>query len=240
MKPESLFEGRWLRLIAARDVTSIHFGFGPRMKISTRCRHVLVWLLLGCTEAIKVTVTLPAKEKKCFGEQAARMELLFVELSVADGSKVGVTVLSPHATIFSEHDRQQVKTAFTTQEAGPHWVCIQNDAPSAAEVLLTVLLGPEAKDYSQVAKKEHLEESQIALRRVEESLRNYHSNVLYIRAREERMRQTNDSTASRVIFFCLFNVFLMIGVGGWQMLYFKLCAVQLTGRGVASGERMLL
>eukprot|EP00439_Symbiodinium_sp_Y106_P051533 s2897_g6.t2 len=194
---------------------------GQRMKISTRCRHVLVWLLLGCTEAIKVTVTLPAKEKKCFGEQAARMELLFVELSVADGSKVGVTVLSPHATIFSEHDRQQVKTAFTTQEAGPHWVCIQNDAPSAAEVLLTVLLGPEAKDYSQVAKKEHLEESQIALRRVEESLRNYHSNVLYIRAREERMRQTNDSTASRVIFFCLFNVFLMIGVGGWQMLYFK-------------------
>ena len=67
-------------------------------------------------------------------------------------------MLSPHATIFSEHDRQQVKTArvsggfltlplccselkrvsltirplsgdgkpvqaFTTQEAGPHWVC---------------------------------------------------------------------------------------------------------------------
>ena len=31
MKPESLFEGRWLRLIAARDVTSIHFGFGLAM-----------------------------------------------------------------------------------------------------------------------------------------------------------------------------------------------------------------
>lgn len=26
-------------------------------------------------------------------------------------AQVGVTVLSPHATIFSEHDRQQVKTA---------------------------------------------------------------------------------------------------------------------------------
>ena len=31
-----------------------------------------------------------------------------VSMSVA---QVGVTVLSPHATIFSEHDRQQVKTA---------------------------------------------------------------------------------------------------------------------------------
>eukprot|EP00913_Durusdinium_trenchii_P015829 g14875.t1 len=168
-------------------------------------------------------------EKKCFGEQAARLELLVVELSASEGSKVGVTVLSPHATIFSEHDRQQVKTAFTTQDAGPHWICIQNDEATDAEVLLSVLLGPEAKDYSQIAKKErpsaadrrpqeHLEESKVTLRRVADALQNYHSNVLYIRAREERMRKTNDSTASRVIFFCLFNVVLMIGVGGWQML----------------------
>ena len=109
-------------------------------------------------------------------------------------------------------------------------------------------MGPEAKDYSQIAKKEHLEDSKVTLRKVADSLNNYHSNVLYIRAREERMRKTNDSTASRasqlqfcgwfwaqVIFFCLFNVVLMllgdlrgdvfmacrIGVGGWQMLYFK-------------------
>ncbi|CAK9091672.1 Transmembrane emp24 domain-containing protein 10 (Protein Tmed10) (21 kDa transmembrane-trafficking protein) (Transmembrane protein Tmp21) (p24 family protein delta-1) (p24delta1) [Durusdinium trenchii] len=177
--------------------------------------------LLGPVASIKVSIHLPAREKKCFGEQAARLELLVVELSASEGSKVGVTVLSPHATIFSEHDRQQVKTAFTTQDAGPHWICIQNDEATDAEVLLSVLLGPEAKDYSQIAKKEHLEESKVTLRRVADALQNYHSNVLYIRAREERMRKTNDSTASRVIFFCLFNVVLMIGVGGWQMLYFK-------------------
>ena len=46
-------------------------------------------------------------------------------------------MLSPHATIFSEHERQQVKTAFTTQDAGPHWICIQNDAAADAEVLLS-------------------------------------------------------------------------------------------------------
>merc|ERR1719215_357485 len=144
-----------------------------------------------------------------------------MELDVMNGKKVSVTVQSPSATIFSEHDREKIKTAFTTSEPGPHWVCIQNDDAQATEVLLTILAGPEAKDYSQIAKKEHLEEGQITLRRIEESLRNYHSNVLYIRAREQRMRQTNDSTAFRVIGFCLFNVVLMIGVGGWQMLYFK-------------------
>eukprot|EP00440_Ansanella_granifera_P029041 gb/GFBE01031546.1/.p1 GENE.gb/GFBE01031546.1/~~gb/GFBE01031546.1/.p1 ORF type:complete len:201 (+),score=60.41 gb/GFBE01031546.1/:1-603(+) len=191
------------------------------MRSSMALRLALLASALLGAAGIKVTVNVGAKEKKCYGEQAAKMELLVVELSTSEDSKVGVTVLSPHATIFSEHDRATVKTAFTTTDAGPHWVCIQNDESKPAEVLLTVLLGPEAKDYSQIAKKEHLEDSQVALRRVEESLRNYHSNVLYIRAREERMRQTNDSTASRVIFFCLFNVVLMIGVGGWQMLYFK-------------------
>lgn len=55
--------------------------------------------------------------------------------------QVGVTVLSPHATIFSEHERQQVKTAFTTQDAGPHWICIQNDAAADAEVLLSAARG---------------------------------------------------------------------------------------------------
>merc|ERR1712187_862621 len=100
-------------------------------------------------------------------------------------------------------------------------MCIQNVQDTPTEVNMKVLVGPQAKDYSKIAKKEHLLETQIALRRVEESLQSYHSNVLYIRSREERMRQTNDSTAFRVICFCLFNVVMMIAVGGWQMMYFK-------------------
>eukprot|EP00933_Yihiella_yeosuensis_P021514 TRINITY_DN17005_c1_g1_i1.p1 TRINITY_DN17005_c1_g1~~TRINITY_DN17005_c1_g1_i1.p1 ORF type:complete len:205 (-),score=35.71 TRINITY_DN17005_c1_g1_i1:153-767(-) len=193
----------------------------------TRCSFAaaLTWLItlsfsfLGAA-GIEVTVSLHPKQKKCYGEQAAKMELLVVQIEAVNQA-VSLTVLSPHATVFSEHDRRQVKTAFTTQEAGPHWVCLQNEGDKETEVHIKVLLGPEAKDYSQIAKKEHLDESQVALKRTQEALRNYYNNVLYIRAREERMRQTNDSTATRVIGFCLFNVVLMIGVGGWQMLYFK-------------------
>mmetsp|Transcript_6543 Transcript_6543/g.13971 ORF Transcript_6543/g.13971 Transcript_6543/m.13971 type:complete len:200 (+) Transcript_6543:99-698(+) len=187
-------------------------------------RHVaLAWLAALCHGAlgIKLSVTLPARAKKCYGEQVAKTELLMAEFEVAEGKTVSVTVLSPKTTVFSEHGRAKVKTAFTTQEAGPHWMCIHNENDEQVEVAMSILAGPEAKDYSLIAKKEHLEDTQVALRRVEESLRNYHSNVLYIRRREERMRQTNDSTAFRVIGFCLFNVILMIGVGGWQMLYFK-------------------
>jgi len=172
-------------------------------------------------KAIEVTVSVPAKGKKCYGEQVAKQELLVIEFNTKEEKKMSVSVLSPHATIFSEHDKAKVKTAFTTTHAGPHWMCIQNEESELLDVTMSVLAGPEAKDYSKLAKKEHLEESQVTLRRVAESLREYHSNVVYIRSREERMKKTSDSTAFRVISFCLFNVCLMIVVGGWQMFYFK-------------------
>merc|ERR1712183_468931 len=130
------------------------------------------------------------------------------------GKNITVSVSNPSTTVFSEHNRDKVKTAFTTTVAGAHWVCLQNEALESTEVAMKILTGPQAKDFSKVAKKEHMEEAQVALLRVEENLKNYHNNVLYMRAREERMRQTNDSTALRVICLCLFDVVLLVAVGG--------------------------
>ncbi|CAK0870342.1 unnamed protein product [Prorocentrum cordatum] len=190
-------------------------------------RAGLAWLLgpllagLRAAGAIKLTVTVPGNEKKCFGEQAAKQELLVCEIEAHGNKKVSMRVTSPQATVFSDHDREKIKTAFTTTEAGAHWMCIQNEDSEPTDVTITIAVGAEAKDYSQIAKKEHLEDTAVLLRKIEENLKNYHKNVLYIRKREERMRKTNDSTAFRVICFCVFNVALMIAVGGWQMLYFK-------------------
>eukprot|EP00928_Gymnodinium_smaydae_P070521 TRINITY_DN54337_c0_g1_i1.p1 TRINITY_DN54337_c0_g1~~TRINITY_DN54337_c0_g1_i1.p1 ORF type:complete len:239 (-),score=56.47 TRINITY_DN54337_c0_g1_i1:156-791(-) len=182
---------------------------------------VVVLTALPRASAIEVVVTLAGNEQKCFGEQLAKQELLVAEFVAEERAKVSVKVQGPTSTIFTDHDRPRIKTAFTTTEAGAHWLCVGNEQAEATDVSMSVLVGAQAKDYSKVAKKEHLEETRVALKRVEESLSNYHKNVLYSRAREERMRQTNDSTALRVISFCIFNVILMICVGGWQMLYFK-------------------
>mmetsp|Transcript_42254 Transcript_42254/g.99224 ORF Transcript_42254/g.99224 Transcript_42254/m.99224 type:complete len:204 (-) Transcript_42254:38-649(-) len=191
-----------------------------------RCslRRLCLLLLAGGGLAIEVRVSVPAGQKKCYGEQAAASELLVIDFEGPEGQPMEVTVMNQESTIWSDNTHSKAKTAFTTNEAGPHWMCIKN--PSTEEkdslaVKMKLLAGPAAKDYTKIAKKEHLEPTQIALKRVEENLRNYHNNVLYMRAREERMRKTNDSTAFRVIGFCLFNVMLMISVGGWQMFYFK-------------------
>eukprot|EP00451_Oxyrrhis_marina_P035091 CAMPEP_0204368888 /NCGR_PEP_ID=MMETSP0469-20131031/44544_1 /ASSEMBLY_ACC=CAM_ASM_000384 /TAXON_ID=2969 /ORGANISM="Oxyrrhis marina" /LENGTH=192 /DNA_ID=CAMNT_0051358519 /DNA_START=15 /DNA_END=593 /DNA_ORIENTATION=- len=177
--------------------------------------------LVALASAVEFSVHVNAGGTKCFGEELAKHELLVAEFSTAT-IPITVEIQDPQTVIFTEHEKTQVKTAFTTNQAGPHVMCIVNsDKRQKALVKVNVAFGPQAKDYSQIAKKEHLEPTQIALRRIEENLKNYHSNVLYMREREERMRSTNDSIAFRVIGYCLFNVVLMIAVGGWQMFHFK-------------------
>merc|ERR1719254_395596 len=119
------------------------------MASGARCRpRACAWpqtlasmLLLQGAAGIEVVVSVPAMGKKCYGEQVAKQELLVVEFDVADQKKVSVSVLGPHATIFSDHDREKVKTAFTTSEAGPHWMCIRNENDTPAEVDMKVLVG---------------------------------------------------------------------------------------------------
>merc|ERR1719171_533647 len=189
-----------------------------------RLTSVAVLLLGTCRWAVGVEFSykLEKKERKCFGEELAKQELLLAEFVADQGKKISVTVTDPHSQLFSDHHKDKIKTAFTTNQGGPHWMCVMNeDEAEEVTVKMNLLAGAQAKDYSKVAKKEHLEPLQVSVKRIQETLRNYHNNVLYMREREETMRQTNDSTAIRVIGFCLFNVILMIGVGGWQMLYFK-------------------
>jgi len=179
---------------------------------------ILLWFLLGPILGLRVGIRVPQTDK-CFGEALSKDELMVAEFTAA--KPIAVSIRGPnHKELFSESGKKSVRSAFSAHESGHHIICIRSDSGhQLVDFLMNV--GPDAKDYSQIAKKEHLESTEISLRKIEESLQIYHQNVLYLRSREERMRQTNNSTAFRVIGFCLFSVVLMIAMGGWQMLYFK-------------------
>eukprot|EP01066_Platyproteum_vivax_P009957 Platyproteum_vivax@DN4425_c0_g1_i1.p1 len=99
--------------------------------------------------------------------------------------------------------------------------CLHNPGTIVQKVNMDIASGTEARDYSLVAKKEHLEPVQVAMRKADDLLNQYHGTLLYMREREERMRATTDSTAFRVICFTVFNLLLMIGVAAAFVLSFK-------------------
>jgi predicted mannosyl-3-phosphoglycerate phosphatase (HAD superfamily) len=86
---------------------------------------------------------------------------------------------------------------------------------------LSVLTGVQAKDYSQIAKKDGLDSSQTALAQVIDALKSYYSNLIYMREREERMRQTYDLASGKIMTASAISLVLVILAAGAQMLYFK-------------------
>jgi hypothetical protein len=88
-------------------------------------------------------------------------------------------------------------------------------------VELIVHSGVEAQDYSAIAKKEHLKPLELELRRIEDTVEMIQKDFEYMREREAVMRDTNESTFTRVSYLSLFSVGCLIALALWQLFYLK-------------------
>ena len=112
------------------------------------------------------------------------------------------------------------------------------------EVHIYVKHGVEAKDYENVnnnfdkyiyifqlliyvfffkklAKVEKLKPLEVELRRLEDLSQDIVSDFAYMKAREEEMRNTNESTNSKVLYFSVFSMCCLLGLAIWQVLYLR-------------------
>jgi hypothetical protein len=190
-----------------------------------------------CSELI---ITLPPGTQKCFGEELAKSELLVVkgevilpksksfgmnifsgisEVTLASDNKFDKTKNKP---LFQDDSKPQIHTALTSLSAGPHWVCIENpDYRDPIEVSLSVKYGAHAKDYSQIAKRDHLEDAERKLVEIHDILRGYHSNMVFMREREEKVKVAHEAASSNVIFYSVSNLLIVVAAGALQLFYFK-------------------
>lgn len=199
---------------------------------------VFLGMCAWAAEATEIQLAIAAAGTRCFGEELGAHDLLVVKASsvAPDNSMVfnlviktalsaggnSAAVSSTGTVVYKEEKKSQVSHAFTSTVSGPHWVCITNmDSYRELTVQLSMKSGVAAKDYSQIAKKDHLEPAQVAMRRIEDLLQEYRSNLFYQRRREERMRETIDATASRALTFCIVNALIIAGMGLFQAFFFR-------------------
>ena len=192
-------------------------------------------LILSVVSA-ELTLQLYGGQVKCFGEELAKNELMVVKADSLEGKNFQLRIFSgvneneamslsrktmdKSKSVFDSSDKSSVQHAFTSSKAGPHWVCLET-LEKMSEIKLDVRTGVSAKDYSQIAKKDGLDASQTALAQVIDALKSYHSNLVYMREREERMRQTYDMASGKIITASAVSLVLVILAAGAQMLYFK-------------------
>lgn len=59
------------------------------------------------------------------------------------------------------------------------------------------------------------------MRRIEEMVSEIVSEMEYLRSREQKLRDTNESTNERVKWFAFGTMGMLVGLGVWQVIYLR-------------------
>lgn len=88
-------------------------------------------------------------------------------------------------------------------------------------VELDIDIGADARDWSAVQASEKLRPVDVELRRIEENVNEIVSEMEYLRMREQKLRDTNESTNERVKWFAFGTIGMLVGLGAWQLVYLR-------------------
>jgi hypothetical protein len=88
-------------------------------------------------------------------------------------------------------------------------------------VELDIDIGADAKDWSAVQATEKLKPVETELRRIEEMVQEIVAEMDYLRSREQKLRDTNESTNNRVKWFAFSTMGMLVALGAWQVIYLR-------------------
>lgn len=86
---------------------------------------------------------------------------------------------------------------------------------------LDIDIGADARDWSAIQAAEKLKPVETELRRIEETVNEIVQEMEYLRVREQKLRDTNESTNERVKWFAFGTMGMLVGLGAWQVVYLR-------------------
>ncbi|KAM8939985.1 transmembrane emp24 domain-containing protein 10-like [Pelodytes ibericus] len=177
-----------------------------------------------------ISFYLPPEGKKCLKEEIHKDVLVTGEYEVSDqpglSSHLKVTDSAGHI-LYSKEEAKKGKFAFTTDDYDVYEVCFESKGATGnlrvpdQLIVLDVKHGVEAKNYEDLAKAEKLKPLEVELRRLEDLSDSIVKDFTYMKKREEEMRDTNESTSLRVLYFSMFSMFCLIALATWQVFYLR-------------------
>ncbi|KAF9796369.1 hypothetical protein SFRURICE_001942 [Spodoptera frugiperda] len=192
--------------------------------------HYLVFVLSVLwhgTDAIMWS--LAPNTQKCLKEELHANVLVAGEYDVTEvaGQRVDYIIRDSKDHILSQRESiSKGKFTFVTETYDTFEVCfISKVAPErrgvSQDVMLDIKIGIEAKNYEGIGEAAKLKPMELELKRLEDLSEAIVQDFTLMRKREEEMRDTNESTNNRVLFFSLFSMACLLGLATWQVLYLR-------------------
>ncbi|GAB0097791.1 Transmembrane emp24 domain-containing protein bai [Sergentomyia squamirostris] len=189
-------------------------------------------LLLLCVCAYGVTgimFNLQPNMQKCLRDEMQPKQLVMGDYEVVDlpGQKVDYVVRDSKGHILSQKDQiSKGKFTFSSEHYESFEICFISKVPPhqrgiTHDVHLSIKKGIETKNYEGYGEAAKLKPLEIDMKRLEDLSDSIVQDFAIMRKREEEMRDTNESTNSRVLFFSIFSMCCLLGLATWQVLYLR-------------------
>ncbi|KAL7896474.1 emp24/gp25L/p24 family/GOLD domain-containing protein [Trichoderma sp. SZMC 28014] len=174
------------------------------------------------------------KKERCI-RNFVGADTLVVVTSTVDGYKGDGMLVNIHVrdAIGNEYGRAkdvagESRIVFTSHADAAFDVCFENlfsgntkPRQNLRVVELDIDIGADAKDWSAIQATEKLKPVEAELRRIEELTSEVVREMEYLRSREQKLRDTNESTNNRVKWFGVGTTWLLVILWAWQIMYLR-------------------
>jgi hypothetical protein len=186
-------------------------------------------LIALVNQVLGLSFYLDPNSKKCLKNEMHKDMLVTGEYIVNSlpGQEVNLQITDPKKNFLVKYDKIDAgKFAFTTDDYDVYEICFLSRVPPNMRgqphtVYLNVKHGVEAKNYEGLGDANKLKPLEVELKRLEDLSLSIVQDFAYMRQREEEMRDTNESTNSRVLYFSIFSMCCLLGLATWQVLYLR-------------------
>jgi len=167
--------------------------------------------------------------QKCLREEIHKDVLVSgaFEITDAPGQTVNLAVIdSKGGFLWKKDTAEKGRFTFTTDEYEVYEICFYSKVPHGQrgfpqDVYLSTKHGVEAKSYEGLDEAAKLKPLEVDLKRLEDLSESIVKDFAFMRIREEEMRDTNESTNSRVLYFSIFSMLCLLGLATWQVIYLR-------------------
>ncbi|KAA6413737.1 MAG: endoplasmic reticulum vesicle 25 [Lasallia pustulata] len=175
-----------------------------------------------------------SKYERCIRNFVAKDTLVVVTATVSgqrgDGQMVNMHIKD---AVGNEYGKPkdivgESRMAFTSHADAAFDVCFENILKTTQSVMnptrhieLDIDIGADARDWSAIQAAEKLKPVETELRRIEELVGEIVAEMDYLRGREQKLRDTNESTNERVKWFAFGTMGMLVGLGAWQVVYLR-------------------
>lgn len=189
----------------------------------------ILLVCLSATCVYGITFSLLPNTQKCLRDeiQAHQPVMGNYEITDAPGQTISYIVRDSKGHILSQkEDTLRGKISFSTELYETYEICFVSKVPQhqrgvVQEVSLDMKKGFETKNYEGIGEAAKLKPLELDLKKMEDLSDSIVQDFAMMRKREEEMRDTNESTNNRVLFFSIFSMVCLLGLATWQVLYLR-------------------